>query len=112
MTEEPPYGKLPSILAQEEVVTLIQKIKNIKHRAMIMTGYSAGLRVSEIINLKVNDIDSKRMMIHIKAAKGKKDRMVPLSKKLLEVLREYYKQYTPKEFLFEGQNGGGYSSRS
>src|SRR6266498_3447786 len=104
--------KLPSVLAEEEVITLIQKIKNIKHRTMIMAGYSAGLRVSEIVNLKVNDIDSKRMMIHLKAAKGKKDRMVPLSKKLLEILREYYKQYKPKEYLFEGQHGGAYSERS
>src|SRR6266542_838931 len=104
--------KLPKVLAEEEVITLIQKIKNIKHRTMIMAGYSAGLRVSEIVNLKVNDIDSKRMMIHLKAAKGKKDRMVPLSKKLLEILREYYKQYKPKEYLFEGQHGGAYSERS
>jgi site-specific recombinase XerD len=104
--------KLPSVLAEEEVITLIQKTVNLKHRAIIMTGYSAGLRVSEIVNLKIDDIDSKRMMMHIKGAKGKKDRMVPLSKKLLEILREYYKQYRPKELLFEGRNGGCYSSRS
>lgn len=104
--------KLPSVLAEEEVITLIQKTQNLKHRSMMMAAYSAGLRVSEIVNLKINDIDSKRMMIHIKAAKGKKDRMVPLSKKLLETLREYYKQYKPKEYLFEGQNGAMYSSRS
>ena len=103
---------LPSVLAGEEVTMVIQKIANLKHRCMIMAGYSAGLRVSEIVNLKVNDIDSKRMMIHIHAAKGKKDRMVPLSKKLLQILREYYKEYKPKTFLFEGQNGGSYSSRS
>ena len=106
-----PY-KLPSILAEEEVITIMQKIENIKHRTMIITGYAAGLRVSEIVNLKVADIDSKRMMIHIHGAKGKKDRMVPLSKKLLETLREYYKAYKPKAFLFEGQSGGAYSTRS
>jgi integrase/recombinase XerD len=104
--------KLPSVLAEEEVITLIQKIKNIKHRSMIMAGYAAGLRVSEIIQLKVNDIDSKRMMIHVRGAKGKKDRLVPLSKKLLETLRVYYKEYKPKDFLFEGQYGGSYSVRS
>jgi integrase/recombinase XerD len=104
--------KLPSVLAEEEVLMLIQKTKNLKHRAIILAGYSAGMRVSEIINLKVNDIDSKRMMIRIKAAKGKKDRMVPLSKRLLETLRDYYRQYKPKEYLFEGQTGESYSSRS
>ena len=77
-----------------------------------MAGYAGGLRVSEIIHLRVTDIDSKRMMIHIHGAKGKKDRMVPLSKKLLETLREYYQLYKPREFIFEGQNGAQYSTRS
>jgi integrase/recombinase XerD len=104
--------KLPAVLAEEEVLDIIGEIKNIKHRAMIMAGYSAGLRVSEIVGLKLNNIDSKRMMIHIQSAKGKKDRMVPLSKKLLIVLREYWKQYKPKIFLFEGQYGEAYSKRS
>ena len=104
--------KLPEVLAIEEVAGLIQKVENIKHRSMLMAGYSAGLRVSEIVNLKIKDIDSKRMMIHIHGAKGKKDRLVPLSKKLLEVLRIYFVQYKPKEFLFEGQTGGAYSTRS
>ena len=70
-----------------------------------MTGYSAGLRVDELVHLKLTDIDSKRMMIHVRLGKGNKDRFVPLSKKLLEVLREYYKTYKPKFYLFEGQNG-------
>ncbi len=104
--------KLPEILAGEEVSNLIQKVENLKHRAMLMTGYSAGLRVSEIVSLTVKDIDSKRMMIHIHGAKGKKDRMVPLSKKLLLTLREYFLQYKPKSYLFEGQYGGAYSTRS
>jgi site-specific recombinase XerD len=91
---------------------LIKNIENIKHRTMIMTGYSAGLRVSEIVGLKLKNIDSKRMMIHIQGAKGKKDRMVPLSKILLESLRSYFLLYTPKEYLFEGQFGGAYSTRS
>lgn len=104
--------KLPAILAEEEVMDLIKNIENIKHRTMIMTGYSAGLRVSEIVGLKLKNIDSKRMMIHIQGAKGKKDRMVPLSKILLESLRSYFLLYTPKEYLFEGQFGGAYSTRS
>lgn len=104
--------KLPSVLAEEEVMALINGIENLKHRTMVMAGYSAGLRVSEIIGLKIQNIDSKRMIIHIQGAKGKKDRMVPLSKKLLETLRVYYIEYKPKEFLFEGQFGGAYSARS
>ena len=104
--------KLPSILAEEEVKNVITQIRNLKHKAMIMAGYSAGLRVSEIIGLKPENIDSKRMMIHIKGAKGKKDRMVPLAKKMLEVLRLYYKQYKPEKFLFEGKPGEPYSARS
>lgn len=103
---------LPSILAQEEFVKIVQQLTNLKHRAMILTCYSAGLRVSEIVSLKVADIDSIRMTIHLRCAKGKKDRMVPLSKKLLEVLREYVKEYKPKEFLFEGQDGDAYSPRT
>ncbi|NCT93132.1 MAG: tyrosine-type recombinase/integrase [Chitinophagaceae bacterium] len=104
--------QLPDILAEEEVVMLIHAVANLKHRVMLMLGYSAGLRVSEIVGLKNRDIDSKRMMIHIRGAKGKKDRMVPLSKKLLVMLREYYVEYRPKDFLLEGQNGGPYSARS
>ena len=85
--------KLPSVLAEEEVTTQIKKTANLKHRALLMTAYSAGLRVSEVVSLRVGDIDSKRMMIHIHGAKGKKDRMIPLSTRLLETLREYYKVY-------------------
>lgn len=103
---------LPDILSETEVLALLSKIENIKHRVMIMTGYSAGLRVSELVNLTLRDIDSSRMLIHIRRGKGKKDRYVPLSRKLLEVLRAYFKQYGPKEYLFEGQGGGPYSTRS
>jgi site-specific recombinase XerD len=105
-------SKLPDVLAEEEMVTIFSAIKNIKHRALLMTSYSAGLRVNELVHLKTGDIDSKRMMIHIRSGKGNKDRFVPLSRKVLEVLREYYKVYRPKEYLFEGQNGEPYSSRS
>jgi site-specific recombinase XerD len=104
--------KLPGMMAEEEVKSVINHISNIKHRAMIMAGYAAGMRVSEIIGLRPENIDSKRMMIHIQGAKGKKDRMVPLAVRLLEVLREYYKKYQPKIFLFEGKPGEPYSARS
>lgn len=104
--------KLPSVLAEEEVLQMIQQMTNIKHRSILMAGYAGGLRVSEIIGLKLVDIDSKRMMIHIHGAKGKKDRMIPLSKVLLETLREYYLAYHPKEWIFENPQGGQYSVRS
>ncbi len=71
--------------------------------------YSVGLRVSEIVNIKIEDIDSKRMLIHIKNAKGRKDRIVPLSQTVLELLRNYFKEYRPKEYLFNGQNELRYS---
>jgi site-specific recombinase XerD len=73
---------------------------------------SSDLRVSEITNLKIEDIDSKRMIIHIKNAKGKKDRIVPLSQRVLDLLRDYWKEYKPKEYLFNGQSGGKYSINS
>jgi site-specific recombinase XerD len=104
--------KLPSVLHETEVADLILSIENLKHRCLLMAGYSAGLRVSEIVNLKIGDIDSKRMMMHIRNAKGKKDRMVPLSQKFLDTLRNYYRVYKPKNYLFEGQQGGPYSIRS
>ena len=104
--------KLPSVLAEEEVVDLIKKTANLKHRALLMTAYSAGLRVSEVVSLQVQDIDSKRMMLHVHAAKGKKDHMIPLSARLLQTLREYYRAYRPKVFFFEGEDGSAYSARS
>lgn len=87
-------------------------IKNTKHRALLTTMYSAGLRVCEVVSLKLNDIDSDRMLIPIRQSKGKKDRMVTLSRKLLDELRLYIKEYRPKTYLFEGQNGNAYSVRS
>jgi site-specific recombinase XerD len=104
--------KIPHILAEEEITQLIKQTQNLKHRALLMASYSAGLRVSELVNLKIRDVDSKRMMIYIRGAKGKKDRLVPLSKRLLETLRQYVSTYKPKEYLFEGEGGALYSTRS
>lgn len=105
--------KLPSVLGEAEVVQIIRETKNLKHRALLLTAYSAGLRVSELVNLRVRDIDSGRMLIHIHEGKGGKDRMVPLSEVLLETLRSYYKQYKPKDYLFEGDKPGeSYTTRS
>ena len=77
-----------------------------------MTTYSAGLRVGELLNLRLSDIDSKRMLIKVCQGKGRRDRVTLLSQRLLDLLRQYYRQYVPKDFLFEGVTGGKYSERS
>lgn len=104
--------KLPVILSKNEVLQVINSTNNIKHKCIVSLLYSAGLRRSELVNLKLKDIDSERMLIHIKAAKGKKDRYTLLSQTTLEDLRQYYTQWHPKTFLFEGQKGQQYSSNS
>ncbi|MEG8990280.1 site-specific tyrosine recombinase/integron integrase [Ignavibacteria bacterium 4148-Me] len=105
-------NRLPNILTVEEVREIINSITNIKHRAIISTIYSCGLKISEVVNLKINDIDSSAMTVKIVNAKGGNDRIVMLSEKLLSLLREYFKEYKPKVYLFEGQKGEKYSSRS
>jgi site-specific recombinase XerD len=104
--------KLPVVLSEHEVELLLMQVTNLKHKCILNTIYSAGLRRSEVLNLRISDIDSARNCIVIRDAKGNKDRNTLLSKKLLVMLREYYKQYRPKEFLFEGANGGKYSITS
>jgi integrase/recombinase XerD len=105
-----PYPKspqrLPAILSQEEVTRLIDSASNLSHRAMLMILYSTGVRRSELVHIKVSDIDSERMVIHIRQGKGSKDRDVPLSSKLLDTLREYWRWAKPKTYLFPGQSGG------
>jgi integrase len=102
-------NSLPNILTIEEVRKIINSIENIKHRAIISTIYSCGLRISEVVNLKINDIDSSAMTVKIVNAKGRNDRIVMLSEKLLSLLREYFKEYKPKVYLFEGQKCEKYS---
>ncbi|MDZ7936579.1 MAG: tyrosine-type recombinase/integrase [Emticicia sp.] len=105
--------KLPNVLAISQVERLFSKLENLKHKTMLYLTYSAGLRVSEVVNLKVKDIHSERMVINIKGGKGKKDRMVILSEGILELLRKYYVAYRPSDWLFEGQyKESQYSSRS
>jgi len=104
--------KLPQVIDKVELRTKILAIKNIKHKAILSLAYSAGLRVSEVINLKMEDIDSKRMLILIKNGKGRKDRYVPLSESILAILREYYKKVKPVEYLFNGQFKNQYSATS
>ena len=104
--------KLPVVLNQEEVKQLLKCIDNIKHRALVMLVYSSGLRLSEIVGLKIKDLDSVQMQIRVQQGKGKKDRVTILSERVLEILRRYFQQYQPKEWLFEGADGGQYSKRS
>ncbi|MCI0539718.1 MAG: site-specific integrase [Verrucomicrobiales bacterium] len=97
--------KLPTVLSLDEVARFLKAARSLKFRAMFMTAYAAGLRVSEVINLEPRDIDSKRMTIHVRAGKGQKDRMVMLSEKLLPVLREYWQKYRPAaKMFFPGDN--------
>jgi len=108
--EEVPYPKaprqLPIILSQEEAVRLIEGASNLFHRAMLMTLYSTGIRRAELCHLKVEDIDSERMLVHVRHGKGGRDRSVPLSPKLLETLREYWHWMKPKTYLFPGTVNG------
>lgn len=111
-----PRPKKPSILPQvinaKDLQKLFDVTTNKKHNTMLKLCYGMGLRVSEIIGLKITDIDSKNMQVFISRAKGKKDRYVNLPESILEQLREYFRLYKPTEFLFEGQYGGKYSIRS
>ena len=108
--EEVPYPKtprrLPTILTKEEAIRLIDAASNLFHRAMLMTAYSTGMRREEVCQLKVEDIDSKRMLIRIRQGKGRRDRDVPLSPKVLETLREYWRWMKPKTYLFPGTVNG------
>ncbi|WP_435416532.1 tyrosine-type recombinase/integrase [Polaribacter aestuariivivens] len=104
--------QLPSVLSVDEVKAIFNNITNLKHKTLLSLLYSAGLRIGEALNLKIDNIDSKRMLIHIKQAKGKKDRYTLLSHSFLKLLRAYYLAYKPKDFLFEGQNGKKYSNAS
>ena len=103
-----PYARtpkrLPSVLTQEEVLRLLDGITNLKHRALATTLYAAGLRASEVARLRVVDIDSRRMLIHVREGKGRRDRLVPLAENLLELLRQYYRRYRPEPWLFLGQD--------
>lgn len=97
---------LPVILSRDEVARLLGVLRNRKHRAILMMVYSAGLRVGEVVRLKVRDIDPERMLVHVRKAKGRKDRYVMLSAIALEALREYWRAYRPKDWLFPGARSG------
>lgn len=104
--------RLPTVLSQAEIAKILSSLKNLKHRTIISLAYSGGLRISEVVELKLKDIDASKDVIYIRGAKGKKDRRVGLSKKLKNMLKDYYKYYKPTFYLFEGQTGEKYSVRS
>lgn len=104
--------KLPNVLTEGEVVKFLQSIDNLKHKCMMMLIYSAGLRLSEVVNLRLADVNIAQMLLFVKGGKGKKDRATVLSTKALELLKEYIKLYNPTDFVFDGQYGGQYSVRS
>ncbi len=104
--------KLPMVLSEEEVVRIFDAVVNLKHKAILITLYSCGLRISEVLELKLTDIQSDRKLVLIREGKGKKDRTTILAPTTLELLRKYYLAYKPKVFLFEGGPGIPYSSKS
>jgi site-specific recombinase XerD len=110
------YGKrekrLPEVLNKDEVLAVFSSTRNLKHRTVLMTVYAAGVRVSELTRLRVEDLDSKRGLIRVHQGKGRKDRYVPLSPSLVMVLRTYWRKYRPKDTLFPSQRGGCALSKS
>lgn len=105
--------RVPRVLSKEEVIQLLNAIRNLKHKTMLMLGYGCGLRISEIVTLLLTDMDRDRRLLMIRRAKGKKDRVVSLSPVMLVMLEEYLGRYKPVKYLFEGQDPGDpYSTRS
>lgn len=105
-------NRLPEVLSKEEVQKIIAATNNLKHKALLSITYACGMRRSEVLHLKIKDLDSQRKLIRIEQGKGKKDRYVPFGSKLRDLLIAYYKQYQPKVYLFEGQYEQQYSERS
>jgi integrase/recombinase XerD len=104
---------LPNVLSKEEVQKILTSLDNQKHLAMLVTIYACGLRRGELLGLKPNDILADRKLIHIRQAKGKKDRVVPIPQDVIDMLRDYYREFRPKEWLFEGaKDGEQYGERS
>lgn len=103
---------MPEVISANDIKKMLQSVNNSKHSLLLRLCYGMGLRVSEVVNLKVSDIDSSRMQVLIRRSKGKVDRYVVLPKSVLADLRAYYLEFKPKEFLFEGQTSGQYSVRS
>lgn len=111
---ERPRGekKLPVVLSIDEVQSIFKNIRNLKHKAILTLLYSSGMRIGEILQLKIEDIDSDRMLIHIRNSKGAKDRLVPLAENVVILLRAYYRKYKPEVYLFNGETNLQYSATS
>lgn len=105
-------GRLPEPLSRREIESLLAVTFNRKHRAVLMTAYGGGLRAAELTHLRPHDINSQRMLIHVRHGKGDKDRFTLLSQRLLQELRAYWREYRPQTWLFEGRQGNNYSSSS
>lgn len=104
--------KLPRVIDYNKVKSVIENITNIKHKSIFMLGYGCGMRISEVLNLKPSDIDGNRLLILIRNSKNNKDRYVPISQNILTTLRNYWLQYRPSEYLFNGQKTSKYSKTS
>lgn len=104
--------KLPLVLDGPYIKEKIAKVKNIKHKAILAIALCCWLRKSELLNLRIQDVNGSLRQVHIHNSKGCKDRVIPISKNTLEILRQYYMEHKPKEYLFNGQNGGKYSPTS
>lgn len=102
--------RLPEVLSLAEVKDLLTQIKNVKHKTLLCLLYSCGLRIGEALNLKLTSVDLDRNLLHVKSGKGRKDRFVPLSNTMINLLQTYYNQYKPSNYVFEGQTGGKYSA--
>jgi integrase/recombinase XerD len=103
---------LPKIFSKEEVGRILNSSGNIKHKLLFWIIYSCGLRRSEVTNIKLRDLDRDRGILHVREGKGMVDRIVPVSDKVWQKIDEYLVSYSPREYLFEGQTGGRYSSES
>jgi len=104
--------RLPTVISKKDVSNMINSISNLKHKCIVSLLYASGLRLNELLNLKIKDIDSSRMIIFVRAGKGDRDRYTILGESILTDLREYYKIYEPKDYLFEGASGGKYTHTS
>ncbi len=111
-----PYPKkenrVPQVISQEAIIKRINSVGNMKHRMIVSVLYGSGIRLSELLDLRITDIDGQRNTLFVRHGKGGKDRVVPISSKLVQDLREYYRQFLPKQYLFEGQFGGRYTGTS
>jgi len=104
--------RLPEVLSEEEVKRMIIATGNLKHKAILVTMYSCGLRLSELLDLKLTDVQSDRALVAVRGGKGRRDRNTLLSEKTLLLLRKYFQLYRPGNYLFEGVDGGRYAAKS